>query len=49
MSASQNPVLAGSVVIEGVEAFPHAVRRLNGDFPGVDWRAGVADGKTPAA
>ncbi len=48
MRTSRNPMLAGVVAIDGLEAFPHAVRRLKESYPGVDWRAGIADGKTPA-
>ncbi len=48
MPTTQSFGLAGAVAIEGAEAFPHAVRRLKESYPGVGWRAGVADGKTPA-
>ena len=48
MSPSQSPVLVGTVVIDGGETFPHAVRRLGASFPDIDWRVGRADGRGPA-
>ena len=48
MSVSASRALTGAVVIEGSDAFPHAVRRLKESFPGIDWIVGAADGKRPA-
>jgi hypothetical protein len=44
VNPSINPILAGSVVVEGAERFPHALRRLKESFPGVGWRSGKVDG-----
>jgi len=48
ISVSASRALTGAVVIEGSDAFPHAVRRLKESFPGIDWIVGAADGKRPA-
>jgi hypothetical protein len=41
-------VLAASVLVDGADRFPHVLRRLREAFPGVSWRPGKADGKSPA-
>lgn len=36
--------LSGRVLVQGAEAFPHALRRLREAYPAIEWREGTGDG-----
>ena len=44
MAKGQTLTLSGTVAVENADAFPHVLRRLKGDYPGIRWKGGKANG-----